>query len=158
MCKGLLYPNKAQAWKLESRVASGKMHHILMSLVYATLVWIYLSTCCFVNDLWCVCFISYGQKWHLLFLWYFPAASYTGLMYNKSKKTCWLIRTDLGFRLSLSEKESFNFFPLCIVLCTNHDHVNPVLCGKLTYFTQECMKNKTEEFSPWEAFRKHHWF
>ena len=66
----------------------------------------------------CVCFISHGQKWHLLFLWYFPAASYTGLMYNKSKKTGWLIRTDLGFQLAFSEKQSpLIFFP---VYCTVH--------------------------------------
>lgn len=69
-------------------------------------------------------------------------------MYNKSKKTCWLIRTDLGFQLSLSEKQSPLIFFLYIVLCTNHDHVNPVLYGKVTYFGQEGMKSKMEkEFS-----------
>lgn len=77
-----------------------------------------------------VCFISHGQKWHLLCLWYFPAASYIGLMYSKSKKTCWLIRTDLSFQPSLFEKQ--NFFFLCIVLHVDHGHVNPVLCGKLS--------------------------
>lgn len=108
----------------------------------------------------CVCFISYGQKWHLLFLWYFPAASYTGLMCSKSKKTYWLMRIDLGFQPSLFEKQSpLIFFFLCIVPHTDHNHINPVLCRKLSVrrlsreqgrkcFLREILSKSTTAFRP----------